>query len=138
MPDKICPVIIPGIETSPTANNELTYIAASLLKSRDDLFNVYNYFTYLTEKYPGSTDSLDIIRYIANSDIIGVSVVDAALTELGYNISAAQTFQDYAVACFLDLTQYSATDSARYGGIYNFAALELDGYPSGKNTVNHP
>ncbi|MEA3287627.1 MAG: T9SS type A sorting domain-containing protein [Candidatus Marinimicrobia bacterium] len=125
-----------GVNTKATANNELTYIAQSLLKSRGDLFNVYNYFTYLTEKFPGATDSLAIIKTIAASDVIGIAAVDAALEELGYSISAAQSYQNYAVACFLDLTQYSDSDSARYGGIYNFQALALDGAPGGKNAGN--
>ncbi len=134
--------------TTSTANNELTYIAESLLKSRYDLFNVYNYFTYLTEKYSTPGDSLAILQEIAGTDVVGVDAIDSALVELGIDVSAAQTYQNYAVACFLDLTQYHveydtsgtiiAQDSAKYGGLYNFAALELDGAPGGKNAGNLP
>lgn len=131
-----------GVTTVATAKNELTYIAESLLKSRYDLFNVYNYFTYLTEKYSVGGDSLAILREIAESELAGIETIDEALSNLGISVSAATTFQNYAVACFLDLTQYHAdanpanVDSARYGGLYNFAALELDGAPGGKNAGN--
>ncbi len=129
-------------QTVATASNELTYIAGSLLKSRYDLFNVYNYFTYLTEKYSSTGDSLAILREIAQSDLVGIETIDEALTNLSIDADAATTFQNYAVACFLDLTQYHADanpaniDSAKYGGLYNFAALELDGAPGGKNAGN--
>ena len=125
-----------GVNTKATANNELTYIAQSLLKSRSDLFNVYNYFTYLTEKFPGASDSLEIIKRIAQSDVVGVAAIDSVLQDMGYSSSAAQSFQNYAVACFLDLKQASATDTLKYGGIYNFNALALDGAPGGKNAGN--
>lgn len=132
--------------TVATANNELTYIAESLLKSRYDLFNVYNYFTYLTEKYSTPGDSLEILSEIAHSEVVGVDVIDSALEALGIVATSGQTFQNYAVACFLDLTQFhveynddgsvSSQDSAKYGGLYNFAALDLDGAPGGKNAGN--
>jgi len=125
-------------KTKATASNELTYIALNLLKSRNDLYNVYNYFTYLTEKFPGSVDSLEILRNIAQSDIVGVASVDAALGTLGYDISVEQSFQNYAVACFLDLNQLSDTESLKYNGIYNFEALALNGAPGGKNAGNLP
>ncbi len=125
-------------KTKATASNELTYIALNLLKSREDLYNVYNYLTYLTEKFPGSVDSLEILKNIAQSDLIGVAAVDAALEALGYDISVEQSFQNYAVACFLDLNQLSASESLKYGGIYNFEALALNGAPGGKNAGNLP
>ncbi len=124
--------------TKATASNELTYVALNLLKSRDDLYNVYNYFTYLTEKFPGSVDSLEIIRNIAQSDIVGVAAIDAALETLGYDLGVEQSYQNYAVACFLDLNQLSTTQSLKYGGIYNFEALALNGAPGGKNAGNLP
>jgi len=126
-----------GATTVATASNELTYIAESLLKSRYDLFNAYNYFTYLTEKYSAVGDSLAILREIAASELVGVETIDEALGNLSITSSAAHTFQNYAVACFLDLTQYHDTaDSAQYGGLYNFEALDLDGAPGGKNAGN--
>ncbi len=131
-----------GTATKSTASNELTYIAASLLKSRNDLFNVYNYLTYLTEKYPGEEGGepapFAIVKLLAESDLVGIAAVDAALQTLGYSATAAETFLDYGVACFLDLTQSSASDSAKYGGLYNFAALDLAGSPAGKNAGNLP
>ena len=127
-----------GVKTASTANNELTYIAGSLLNSRNDLFNVYNYFTYLTEKFRVGNDSLAIIKNIAQSEIVGVDAVDGALSDLGFDMSAAQSYLNYAVACFLDLNQESDAESLKYGGIYNFEALPLTGSPGGKNAGNLP
>lgn len=127
-----------AIGTAATSNNELTYIAQSLLKSRNDLYNVYNYFTYLTEKYPGTNSSFDIIKALAQTDVVGTAAVDSALMELGYSVSGAQAFQNYAVACFLDMYQESATDTNKYNGIYNFEALDLYGDPGSKNAGNLP
>ncbi len=125
-----------GVNTTSTASNELTYIAGSLLKSRNDLFNVYNYFTYLTEKFRVGSDSLAIIKNIAQSEIVGVDAIDTAFVDLGFDMSASQSFLNYAIACFLDLNQESATESLKYGGIYNFEALQLNGAPGGKNAGN--
>ena len=127
-----------GVSTAATANNELTYIAASLLKSRNDLFNVYNFFTYLTEKFPGSTSSFDVIKNIAQSDVVGTAAIDDVLSSMGFSESSADAFQNYAVACFLDMKQSSSTQSDVYGGIYNFEALDLYGAPGGKNAGNLP
>ncbi|MCF7809178.1 MAG: T9SS type A sorting domain-containing protein [Candidatus Marinimicrobia bacterium] len=127
-----------GVSTASTANNELTYIATSLLKSRNDLFNVYNFFTYLTEKYQGTTSSFDIISNIAQSDVIGTATIDSVLSDMGFEASGAQAFQNYAVACFLDMNQASTTETGKYNGLYNFEALDLYGAPGGKNAGNLP
>ena len=132
-----------GANTSTTADNELTYINASLLKGRNDLYNVYNFFTYLTEKYPGETDPLIIVRDLAQSEAIGIAALDTVLINRANGLSTADAYSNYATACFLDLTQYNPTntaelDSAAYGGLYSFDALDLNAPPSGKNAGNLP
>ncbi|MCF7797896.1 MAG: hypothetical protein K9N36_09040, partial [Candidatus Marinimicrobia bacterium] len=131
-----------GANTKATAANELTYINASLLKSRDDLFNVYNFFTYLTEKYSDPDDPLAVIRAIAASDELGVAAVDEAIAQFDESTTTAEAFSNYGTACFLDMVQDStgAADDvdSLYNGIYSFDALLLNAPPSGKNAGNIP
>ena len=124
--------------TVATAANELTYIADNLLKSRYDLFNVYNFFSYLVEKYPAVTDSNAVVKYLAQSEIVGMGALDSALAVYGNGVTAAESFINYATACFLDMNQESATETGRYQGIYNFEALDLVAPPSGKNAADLP
>jgi len=131
-----------GAIPAATAANELTYIAPSLLKSRDDLYNVYNFFTYLTEKYSDPDDPLAVIKMIAQSDLLGIAAVDAAIAQFAPGLTTADAFSNFGAACFLDMVQDStgAGDDidSLYNGIYNFDALVLNAPPSGKNAGNIP
>ncbi|MCF7801793.1 MAG: hypothetical protein K9N34_07215, partial [Candidatus Marinimicrobia bacterium] len=131
-----------GANTKATAANELTYINANLLKSRDDLFNVYNFFTYLTEKYSDPDDPLAVIRAIAASDELGVAAVDEAIAQFDESTTTAEAFSNYGTACFLDMVQDSTGTAddvdSLYNGIYSFDALLLNAPPSGKNAGNIP
>lgn len=127
-----------GANSTATAANELTYIATSLLKSRDDLYNVYNFFTYLTEKYSNPSDPLAVIKAIAQSNLKGITAVDSAIAQFASGVSTADAFSNYGAACFLDMVQrYNGSDSL-YNGVYSFDALSLNAPPSGKNAGNIP
>ncbi len=131
-----------GADSKATAANELTYIAPSLLKSRDDLYNVYNFFTYLTEKYSDPDDPLAVIKAIAQSDTTGITAVDDAISQFAPDVTTAEAFANYGTACFLDLVEDSPDTSglvdSLYQGLYSFDALNLNAPPSGKNATNIP
>lgn len=130
-----------GTNTRVTSANGLTHINTSLLKSRNDLFNVYNFFTYLTEKYSDPSAPLAVIEAIATSDESGIAAIDEAIAQFDESATTAQALSSYATACFLDMVQNdpntTAVDSL-YGGLYNFEAFEFTEPPVMKNSENIP
>ncbi|SUZ91905.1 uncharacterized protein METZ01_LOCUS44759 [marine metagenome] len=121
-----------GESTNPTitSGNQLTYIGSGIqvLKSREDQWNVYLFFSYLQEKFTANGTGWDIIQAIAVSPSIGINAVQDGLASLGFTNLIADVFANYGVACYLDLTQ---TDSL-YGHAYSFAEFDLQTPPSGK------
>ena len=111
-----------GIATPST--NQLTYIEGSL-KTRTDEVNAFLFHLYLYEKYGG----FEILGNLAASDSLGMAAVNEALQLAGTNKRASQVFDDYGVACFLDMKQ----DSVAYDSLYSFTNVDISGAPVGKN-----
>ena len=117
-----------GLATVTASQNQLNYITYSQ-KSRVDQYNIYNFFTYLFEKYT-HTDGWDIIDAIASTpDAVGVEAVNAALIALGFEATMADIFIDYATACFMDVDHQDNI----YDGKYTFDLINLYAAPASKN-----
>jgi hypothetical protein len=121
-----------GESTDPaiTAGNQLTYIGSGLraLKSRDDQWNTYLFFSYLQEKFTADSTGWDIIQAIASSSSVGINAVQDGLTSLGFPDLVEDVFADYGMACYLDLEHINS----EYGNAYSFAEFDLQTPPSGK------
>ncbi len=121
-----------GENTSPsiTAGNQLTYIGSGLqvLKSREDYWNTYLFFSYLQEKFSADTGGWDIIQAISGSSSLGVQAVQQGLDTLGFSVQVADIFANYGMACYLDLMHQDTV----YNNSYSFAEFNLQTPPSGK------